>query len=505
MSRTKSALKMVCGSIMNQFMIIIAGLILPPLIIQNYGSATNGLVNSVKQILNYFTIATVGLGAAGQVALYKPLAQKNNEEVNKIMTNLSNFLDKLSYFFAVFIGIIAFLLPIIRRGELNSYIIFSIVLICGVGSIIEFKFLQKYKILLQADQKQYISSSVNSQGILVNLILSVILIQINAPIIAVQLIATFAYVVRMLLMMYKIKKIYPFLNLHVDVKENYIPKQKEALLYKMSDIILNYAPMTLVTILFSFSDSSIYSVYNTVFLSIGMIVSIFSSGFASSFGNLIMEGKNDKVNQSYDGYNYIYRTMAFWCYCCASILIIPFISVYINNNDGINYIIPILGVLFALSGLFRNIRIPSTTIIDSIGAYTKKNIILNYIEVFINIILAIIFSFVFGLPGILLASTLSCLFRSIIYIYDVDKNILKRKFIKDILIILINFIVAIILYFTLNNINVNNFIEWFIIAIKIAIINGICFFIINTLIDYKAFKEFIIRVKYLFRKKEKQG
>ena len=54
MSRTKNAFKMICGSILNQLMVVISGLILPPLIIQNYGSATNGLVNSVKQILNYF-------------------------------------------------------------------------------------------------------------------------------------------------------------------------------------------------------------------------------------------------------------------------------------------------------------------------------------------------------------------------------------------------------------------------------------------------------------------
>lgn len=502
MSRTKNAFKMICGSILNQLMVVISGLILPPLIIQNYGSATNGLVNSVKQILNYFTIATVGLGAAGQIALYEPLAQHDNNKINKIMTELSNFLNKLSYFFALFVGILAFVLPIIRKGELDFFTIFFIVLICGIGSLIEFCCLQKYKILLQADQKQYISSSINSQGILVNLILSFILIELNAPIIAVQLIATLAYVIRMLLMTYRVKKIYPFLNLHEKTTVKQIPKQKEALLYKVSDIILNYAPMTLVTFLFSFNDSSIYSIYNTVFSSIVMIVSIFSSGFASSFGNLLVEGKLEKLKQSFDGYNFIYRTMLFWVYTCSAILIIPFISVYIKNNDGINYIIPMLGILFALNGLFRNIRIPYTTIIDSVGDYNKENIVLNYIEVIMNIALTILFAIIFGLTGILVGGAISSIIRSIIYVYSVNKRNIKRSFIKDFVLLILNFIVSIILVVCLNNIVVNNFMEWIFNAIRIAFINSIVFLIINVILDNKSFREFMIRIKYLFKKKE---
>lgn len=501
MTRTEKAIKMVFGSIINQVTLVIAGLILPPLIIQNYGSATNGLVNSAKQLLNYFSIATVGLGAAGQIALYEPLAKNNYKKINKIMSELSQFLNKLSYVFALFVGILAFLLPIIRKDELSYGVILSIVLICGMGSLIEFRFLQKYKILLQADQKQYISSNINSQGTIVNLVLSVILIKLNAPIVAVQLIATFAYVVRMLLMMRQIKMIYPFLNINEKVEKGQIPKQKEAFLYKMAEIILNYVSMTLVTIIFSFADASIYSVYNTIFSAIGMIVSIFSNGFASSFGNLLMEEKSDKLKKSYEEYTYIYRTMAMWVYTCAAILIIPFVSIYIKNSDGINYIIPLLGILFAMSGLFKNIRVPSTTIVDATGSFTKRNITLNYIEVIMNIAFSILFSFKFGLCGILMGCTISSIFRSLLFIYDIDKKIMNKSFAKDLILLIVNTALAILLYYLFDKIKVTGYFDWIIEAIKVASISGILFFLLNLILDYSSYKEFKNRIINLFKKR----
>lgn len=501
MTRTEKAIKMVFGSIINQTTIVLAGLILPPLIIQNYGSATNGLVNSVKQLLSYFSIATVGLGAAGQIALYKPLAKKNYKKINKIMSELSQFLNKLSFVFAFFVGILAFILPIIRKDELNYGMILSIVLICGLGSLIEFKVLQKYKILLQADQKQYISSNINSQGTIVNLILSVVLIKLDAPIVAVQLIATFAYVVRMLLMMKQIKRIYPFLDINEKMEKGQIPKQKEAFLYKMAEIILNYISMTLVTIIFSFADASIYSVYNTIFSAIGMIVSIFSNGFASSFGNLLIEEKNEKLKKAFNEYTYIYRTMAMWIYTCAAILIIPFVSIYIRNNDGINYIIPFLGLLFALNGLFKNIRVPSTTIVDAMGKFSKRNIILNYIEVTMNIIFSIVFSFKFGLCGILIGSTISSLFRSLIFIYDIDKTVMNKSFINNIILLGINMAVATLLYYVFDNIKVTGYFDWIVEAIKIACISGGSFFIINLILDYSSYKEFKTRIRSLLKQR----
>lgn len=502
MNRTKKALKIIFGSVMNQIAIVVIGLILPPLIIKNYGSATNGLINSVKQMLNYFTVFSVGLGAAGQIALYKPLAEGNEKMINKIMSELNTFFKKMSFVLCCVVLLIAVFFPMIRNDGISYETIFSIVLICGLGSIIEFLFLQKYKILLTADQKQYISSAVNTQGLFANLFFSIILIRIGVNIIIVQLMATLAYVLRACLMLRKIKKLYPFLNLDLKNNNKVIHNQKSALIYKLSDVIISYAPMTIITLMFGFEDASVYSVYNTIFLSIGMIVSIFSSGFSSLFGNMIVSKENDKLVSSFIGYNFGYRLVLFWLYSCAAILILPFVSIYIHNNDGVNYLIPSLGILFAVSGLFKNIRMPSYTIVDSYGKYTRRNILMNYIEVIINIVVAIIASLKFGIVGVLIGCAVSSIFRSIVYIYDVYSENLKISYISEFFKLMLNIALFAVLYKYLYIGSVDNVWQWIYSAIIVSLVCGFGYLILNVIIDKRGRKELFLRIKNLLPRRK---
>ena len=99
--RTKNAFKIVLSSIILQVIIVISGLILPKLLIEVYGSTINGLVSSIKQLLNYLSVITLGLGAASQVALYKPLKEKKYSEINGILSATRIFFNKTGYVFIV--------------------------------------------------------------------------------------------------------------------------------------------------------------------------------------------------------------------------------------------------------------------------------------------------------------------------------------------------------------------------------------------------------------------
>lgn len=494
MSRTRNVIKMVFASALNQIIVMISGLILPPLIISNFGSTINGLVNSIKQILNYFQVVSVGMGAAGQVALYEPLSNKDYKKINLIMSELTLFLNKMGVAFLCLVGIVAFVLPMIRNDGISRLTILLLVLICGTGSFIEFILLTKYKILLTADQKQYISSRVNTQGTLINVILSVILVQFHASIICVQLVATFAYVIRICLMTFTVKKIYPYLNLKCKIHNKIINNQTDALLYKLTDTIINYIPMTIIMVICGFKDVSIYTVYNQVFAAIVMIVNIFSSGFASAFGNQIVEKNYGALRHSYRGYEFIFRLISYWLYITAAILILPFVSVYITNNDGVNYLMPSLGICFSLNGLFRAYRTPSITIIDAVGMY-KENLKMNYFEAVLNIILSISLTLKYGVVGVLIGGLISALIRSLFFIYFINKKIIKQSFLREIFFLIINFILGIGLYAVFNGHTVKGFVEWIFFACLVAGTNGVIYFVLNIILDREGFFEFFKRVK----------
>lgn len=499
MSRTKNVLKIVISSSINQVVIVLAGLIMPPLLIANYGSETNGLINSVKQMLNYFTVVSVGLGAASQVALYKPLTEGNWPLINKIMATLSRFLNKAGLVFLACIGVFAFILPVIRRDNLDFMTIAEIVLICGIGSLIEFVFLTRYKILLTADQKQYIVSNVYTQGTVINTVLSVILIILKASILWVQLAATFAYLVRMLLLVRQVHGLYPSLNLYVVPDKSAIGNSKEAFLYKFSDILINYIPMTFVTFICGYTDASIYTVYNLVFSAIVMIVNIFSTGLSPSFGNQIVQKDYEGFKNSFKGYNFAFRTISFFCYICSAVLIVPFVSVYIQNTDGVNYLLPAVGVAFAINGIMRALRTPYITLVDAVGNY-KDNIKDSYLEVILNIAISLVFTLKFGLIGVLIGGSISAIIRSLQFLFSIHKTVLKASPGKELLTILINFIVGTVIYYFFYGITVDGYISWIISAIVVAVVTGCVLMVINFLLDRTGFIELYRRMKGLIKK-----
>lgn len=90
----KRLLLSVGASLYKQMAYIIMGLILPRLIIYNYGSSVNGLVNSITQFLGYISMLEMGVSAVVSSSLYLPLSKNDMPEVSKIMVASKGFTEK---------------------------------------------------------------------------------------------------------------------------------------------------------------------------------------------------------------------------------------------------------------------------------------------------------------------------------------------------------------------------------------------------------------------------
>ena len=73
----KKLFKNILASALPQIASLISGLILPSLIIRNFGSEINGLVSSTKTIASYISIVGAGIATAVTQALYVPVAKKD--------------------------------------------------------------------------------------------------------------------------------------------------------------------------------------------------------------------------------------------------------------------------------------------------------------------------------------------------------------------------------------------------------------------------------------------
>lgn len=501
LTRTKNAFKIMYANIILQIITAICGLILPGLMIREYGSEINGLVSTIRQLLTYFSVVSLGLGAASSVALYKPLAENDMNKVSSILSATRIFFNRTGYIFVALISITAFVLPVFSNSKSMSFFtITSIVLICGIGSLSEYIVISKYKILLTADQKLYILAKIQGEGVIINTILSVILIKLHASIIMVQLISTFAYILRLLLTISYVKKNYKDVNFKANPDFKSISNRWEAFSYQISGMVITYTPIIIIAMFCGYDDASIYSVYNMVFNSVAMLVGVFSSGFAASFGNLLIQKNLNSLRKSFNTFEFIFNIVLFFCYTSCLILILPFISIYVNNNDGVNYVIPAVAIIFTFSGLFKAIRVPSVTLVDAEGKF-KDNKNANIIEAIANVLLSLLLVFKWGIVGIIFSSMITSFIRSLMYVYYTSKYQLKGQFLKRYSNIIFNLFLMIILSILgMNTINeCKNFIQWILYAIIVSIVCLSLFLVLNCIIDKESAKDVFFRLKVVIK------
>ena len=138
---------------------IIATLIVPKFMLKYYGSEINGLVTSITQFITYFNLVEAGLSNAAIYALYKPLAEKDDQRISEIVSASKKFYMQAGYVFTALTVILAVVYPLyINIDGFSPYLISLLVVVLGSNGFLEFFTLAKYRVLLTADQKTYVIS-----------------------------------------------------------------------------------------------------------------------------------------------------------------------------------------------------------------------------------------------------------------------------------------------------------------------------------------------------------
>ena len=84
-NKAKKAFHNVLTGIAYQLTNIIVNFIITPLIIFKFGSAVNGIVQSIRQILNYVQFVGAGISESAVVSLYEPIAKNDRKKISAIV------------------------------------------------------------------------------------------------------------------------------------------------------------------------------------------------------------------------------------------------------------------------------------------------------------------------------------------------------------------------------------------------------------------------------------
>lgn len=471
MSRSRTFLINAASASGLQLATIIAGFIVPRILLTTYGSETNGLVTSITQFIAYFNLVEAGLASVAVFSLYGPLAKKNYEGINAILSASRNFYNKSGYLFLLLVLLLALIYPIIiSSSSLTTPETMILILIIGAAGVLEFFTMAKYRVLLTADQKFYILSIASISTIFLNTGIIAVLALRGFSIVTVRGVALFSVFFRSLILHYYVRNKYKFANYYAPPNNIALQKRWDAFYLQILGGIHNGAPVIIATLFTTLKTVSVYSIFSMVMAGVSGILSVTINGLFASFGDVIARREQGVLQTAYEEFEFIYYMIISVAYGCAAVLLMPFIALYTRGVVDANYYLPIVGYLFVINGLAHNIKTPQGLLVISAGLFreTRRQ---TTTQGLIAVFGGVVFVQFWGLPGILLGSILSNIYRDIDLLFFIPRYVtklpIKHSFFR-IMRIFIS-IVLIIIPFYFSPPNPESYLQWTKVALIVMI------------------------------------
>lgn len=502
-SRTFYAIKNMIFNFIYQVVNTITNVIIPPIIINKFGSTINGLISTTKQIMSYIQLVGAGISESTVVSLYKPIADNNSKKISEIFKASGKTFFKAGTFFSVLAIAIAFIYPLFVKENLEYNFIVKIFIVLSISGISEFFVIGKYRTLLIADQKAYIVNIAQIFGAIISTVLIIILIQLDIDIIMVQLVASLAYLCRIFVLCIYAKHNYKYIDKTCKPDYTAVSKRKDATIHQIASLIIFGSQTIFISNFCGLAEASVYSVYNLIFTGINTILSTVSSAMLAGMGNLLTTGDSEKIKKIFEIYEFLYYILVFIFYVTLYIMIVPFIKIYIGEATDVNYIRQELVILFTIMGILNCLRTPGGTMINAKGYYKEtKNRAL--IEMTICLVLEVCLTWKLGIIGVLIATICAYLYRSLDVIIYSNKRILNRQISKTLKKIFINIFAIIIVILCMHfSFDINGYLQWILYALITILVTSIMIILINVIFNKESAKETIVYMKNFLKRKRK--
>lgn len=463
-----------------QLVSVVGAFIVPRLILKAFGSDVNGLVNSITNFLSVISLLESGISQVISSNLYKPLAENNNTEINRIFKSSQRFFSIIGMILLGFAVILSFVYPLLINKEFEFLYVFPLVLILALSLFAEYFIGFSYLIIVNADQRMYISQSIGILTSILSTFITVILIRAGCGIHIVKM-----SVVLINLMQPVGLKLYADRRYHIDHKIQLagepIKQKWNGLAQHIAFIVTTRADTVILTFFSTLANVSIYSVYNLVLSGLSGLLNSITGSIGPYFGNMIAK-KEEGLQKSFDYIEWLLHTAVTFLFTVAGLLIVPFVSVYTRDISDAEYIEPLFAVVLTLAYTMRELRTPYTSVIFAAGHF-KQTQWSSILEAVINITVSVAVVSRYGLVGVAVGTVCAMAYRTIYLVIYLSRNILFRPvtlFLRHFFVDALGTTVSVLL--TVNRCHLcSSYMEWLLLAVKIGLFTAIALLAVNGL------------------------
>ncbi len=416
-SRTKQSMKNARYSLVFLILSQLTSFFYRSAFITNLGDDVAGLNSTLISMIGFLTLSELGIAFVVSFSLYSPLAKKDYETVNEILS-LQGWIYRFVFLFILAVSVIlVFFFPSIFAGRgvpmWYAYTTFG-VLLFGLFCSYFFNYQQ---VLFASDQKQYkIVTIFNGLRIIKQTIqiLCLIYLPLNIKYVSWLVIEVVNYIVLTLLFQFNLKKSYKWLHIDLnrgkEVCRKYgeiFKKTGQAIFHKVSYVLVVQSSPLILLALFKGQDGLILiALYGNYYLLevafLGVLDSLFGSTLAS-LGNLASEGNMERLNRVYRRI-FALQTWAgaivtFGVLCYSKSFMILWLG-------GDRYFTELQLYCFSIYFFFRAIR-SIDLCIHVLGMF--QDIYAPIIEGVLSVGLSLLLGYLFGLEGVFIGMLISML------------------------------------------------------------------------------------------------
>ena len=295
MRTKKIALNMICD-IVPYLLIGIVGLIKVNYLITYLGDANNGYYQFINQIISYVFLAQAGFCEAVIYSLYKPFAEKNKDDINKIYSGARYIFKKIGLIIFGLIILVSIGLYLYYHNEQESLAItLSFFIIASSYLISYFGKTQTYTAVLSANQERYIYSNVLNIIKLICDILTIFVIVWFRSLVAIAILILIVKIIEEIVMRFVVKKKYSYLKEVSDKNTTMIKMTKDLVWMQVGTLVLNNVDAVLIMHFLGPIWVSIYTSYNFILRYLNEIASRLNYATVYSFGNVFAKKEDDRA------------------------------------------------------------------------------------------------------------------------------------------------------------------------------------------------------------------
>ncbi len=423
------------STLMHQLVATLCGMIIPWVMIDAFGSETYGATTSIAQFLAYISLFEGGIGRVARGALYKPLADRNHEEISRLYFAVKRFFTIIGVAFAVYAVVLA--CGYSHIADVTAFTweyTFLLVLSIAIGKFAEYMGGISNITLLNADQRQYVVNAAYIVTNILNALLIAVLAKSGVDILWVKLVSSLVFVLRPVFYTLYLRKHYAIKK----TKERAtLPNRFTGIAQHTAYVIQNNTDVLILTVFADLKAVAVYAVYHLVVFSVRNISTSFVGGMEAVFGDMIAKGETQALQRNFCRYKWLLTVLTITLFTSTAILIVPFVRLYTARVSDADYMQPFFACALVLAEALNCLVLPCFNLTIAANRLRQSQIG-AYGEAAVNLVTSVALVFWDPLLGVAIGTLCSAVFKYVYYVVFSCKHILKiaaRRMLRDVTVV----------------------------------------------------------------------